>query len=52
LKIQSTSNRTGYRTFEAALMSPVQGMHDLFLVARGERSGVLFNLTWFAFDKE
>ncbi len=52
LQVQSTPNRTSYRTLEAALTKPVQGMHDLFLVARGERSGVLFNLTWFAFDKE
>jgi len=51
LKVQSTPGRTDYRVLDVKLPTPVKGVHDLFLVARGEGAGALFNLTWFAFDQ-
>jgi hypothetical protein len=44
---------TSGRILATGLATPVRGVHDLLLVARGEPGGaraVLFDLTWFSFD--
>jgi hypothetical protein len=52
--IDGGTGKTDYRILSAKVSGTVHGVHDLFLVARGEdpsAEGYLFNLTWFNFTK-
>jgi len=55
IRVTPTGGKTVYRTLSAKLQSPVQGVHDVCLVAHGEGAdarGDLFNVTWFNFSKQ
>jgi hypothetical protein len=54
IRVTPTGGKIVYRTLSAKLQSPVQGIHDVCLVAHGEGAdaqGDLFNVTWFHFSK-
>jgi alpha-galactosidase len=49
--IKSTGGKTNY-TVQSGPVEKVHGIHDLFIVARGEDgnpAGHLFNINWFTF---
>jgi arabinoxylan arabinofuranohydrolase len=54
VKIECTGGRTNYRVFAAQVSRNARGVHDLFLVARGQGSVTqprLFNITSFGFTR-
>jgi hypothetical protein len=54
VKIESTGGRTSYRVFTTQISSGAKGIHDLFLVARGQGTAMqprLFNITSFGFTR-